>query len=149
SGAALGAVLAIRIGAERLVGTLAVPAFAFAGALAAVGLIWSLARVGSSRPPATLLLAGVTLAFICSAASMLVLYTASFSESYRIIRWLMGGLDWIPSGDLVRSGVVIAGGLCALLYIGRDLNALTAGADAAASVGVQVNRVVGIGFVSA
>ena len=149
SGAALGAVLAIRLGLEAVVGTAAVPLLAFAGSLAAIGLIWRLAAVGTARPPATLLLAGLTLAFVCSAATMLVLYTASFSESYRIIRWLMGGLDWIPTVDLVRSGVVVAFGLGALLYIARDLNALAAGADAAASVGVPVNRSVGIGFVAA
>ena len=149
SGAALGAVLAIHLGLETIVGPIAVPLMAFAGSLGAIGLIWRLARVGQTRPPATLLLAGLTLAFLCSAATMLVLYTASFSESYRIIRWLMGGLDWIPYADLARSGVVIAAGLLALLYIARDLNALAAGADAAASVGVPVNRVVGIGFLAA
>lgn len=149
SGAALGAVLAIRLGLETALGTAAVPFLAFAGSLAAIALIWRLAAIGTARPPATLLLAGLTLAFVCSAATMLVLYTSSFSESYRIIRWLMGGLDWVPTADLVRSGVVVAAGLAALLYISRDLNALAAGSDAAASVGVPVNRVVGIGFVAA
>ncbi|HKA90257.1 MAG TPA: iron ABC transporter permease [Haliangiales bacterium] len=149
SGAALGAVLAIRLGLETVLGTAAVPLLAFAGSLAAIGLIWRLAAIGTARPPATLLLAGLTLAFLCSAATMLVLYTASFHESYRIIRWLMGGLDWVPTADLVRSGAVVAVGLGALVYIARDLNALAAGADAAASVGVPVNRVVGIGFVAA
>jgi ABC-type Fe3+-siderophore transport system permease subunit len=149
SGAALGAVLAIHLSLETIIGPIAVPLMAFAGSLGAIGLIWRLARVGQTRPPATLLLAGLTLAFLCSAATMLVLFTASFSESYRIMRWLMGGLDWVPYGDLARSGAVIGAGLLALLYIARDLNALAAGADAAASVGVPVNRVVGIGFLAA
>jgi ABC-type Fe3+-siderophore transport system permease subunit len=149
SGAALGAVVAIRLGLDAALGVSAVPLLAFAGALAAVAVVWRLARVGGSRPPATLLLAGITLAFVCSAATMLVQYTASFSESYRIVRWMMGGLDWIPTADLVRSGVVVALGLAALLYLARDMNALAAGTEAAASVGVRVERAVGLGYVAA
>lgn len=142
SGAALGAVIAIRLGLEPSL-------FAFGGALAAVTVVWRLARVGQARPPATLLLAGITLAFVCSAATMLVQYSATFQESYRIVRWMMGGLDWIPGSELVRSGVVVAVGLAVLLAVARDLNALSAGAEAAASVGVRVELVVGLGYVSA
>jgi iron complex transport system permease protein len=144
SGAALGAVIAIRLGVDT-----AVPLFAFAGALAAVGVVWRLARVGSTRPPATLLLAGITLAFVCSAATMLVQHTASFQESYRIVRWMMGGLDWIPGADLARSAAVVGAGLAFLLFRARDLNALAAGTEAAASVGVRVELAVGVGYVAA
>jgi iron complex transport system permease protein len=149
SGAALGAVLAIRLGLDAFLGPSAVPLLAFAGSLATVALVWRLARVGASRPPATLLLAGITLAFVCSAASMLVQVTASFAESYRIVRWMMGGLDWIPARDLLGSGVVVAVGVAALLYLSRDFNALSAGAEAAASVGVHVDRTVGVAYVAA
>jgi iron complex transport system permease protein len=148
SGAALGAVIAIRVGLEAAIGPSAVPLLAFAGSLLTVALVWRLARVGSSRPPATLLLAGITLAFVCSAASMLVQYTASFAESYRIVRWMMGGLDWIPARDLLGSGVVVAVGVAALIFCARDFNALAAGAEAAASVGVRVDRTIGIAYLS-
>ena len=149
SGAALGAVIAIRLGLEAtLLGASAVPLSAFAGSLATVAVVWRLARVGSSRPPATLLLAGITLAFVCSAASMLVQYTASFTESYRIVRWMMGGLDWVPKRDLVASGAVVAVGALALLAFARDFNALAAGAEAAASVGVRVDLAVGVAYLA-
>jgi iron complex transport system permease protein len=149
SGAALGAVVAIRLGLESRVGPSAVPLLAFAGSFASLALVWRLARVGSSRPPATLLLAGITLAFVCSAATMLVQYTASFAESYRIVRWMMGGLDWIGTADLVRSAAVVGVGLLVLLYFARDLNALAAGVEAAASVGVRVDLVIGAAYVAA
>jgi iron complex transport system permease protein len=149
SGAALGAVVAIRVGLDATLGPSAVPLSAFAGSLASVALVWRLARVGSSRPPATLLLAGITLAFVCSAATMLVEYTASFAESYRILRWMMGGLDWIATGDLVRSAAVTGAGLVALVALARDFNALAAGSDAAASVGVHVQRVVAVAYIAA
>jgi iron complex transport system permease protein len=148
SGAALGAVIAIRLGLESTLGPSAVPLLAFGGSIATVALVWRLARVGSSRPPATLLLAGITLAFVCSAASMLVQVTASFSESYRIVRWMMGGLDWIPARDLGASGAVVAVGVAGLLLFARDFNALAAGAEAAASVGVRVDLAVGVAYLA-
>jgi iron complex transport system permease protein len=80
---------------------------------------------------------------------MLVQYTASFQESYRIVRWMMGGLDWIPAAELARAAVVVGAGLLVLLYLARDLNALSAGAEAAASVGVRVELTVGLGYIAA
>jgi cobalamin transport system permease protein len=149
TGAALGAVLAIRLGLAAVLGVAAVPLFAFAGSLATVALVWRLARVGTSRPPATLLLAGVTLAFLSSAATMFVEYTASFAESYRILQWMMGGLYGVGLGETARSAVVVAAGIGVLLYLARDLNALAAGPDAAASVGVRAPAVVRTSYLSA
>lgn len=147
-GAGLGAVVAIRLGMEALAGSTGVAACAFAGSLAVVFLVWRVARVGSSRPPATLILAGITLAFLCSAASMFIQYTSSFVDSTRIVRWMMGGLEAIPRGDLARAGIIVAAGLALLVWIVRDLNALAAGEEAAASVGVPVDRTVRIAFVA-
>ena len=149
SGASLGAVIAIRVGLAATWGSSGIALLSFAGAALAVLLVWRLARVGASLPPATLLLAGVTLAFVCSAASMLVQYTASFTENYRIVRWMMGGLDWIPYRDLARAAAIIAIGLAALLVRARDLNALAAGADAAASVGVDADRAMAVTYAAA
>lgn len=149
SGAALCAVFAISLGLEASVGPTAVALAAFAGAGATVVLVWRLARVGESRPGALLLLAGVTIAFTCSAASMFIQVTAEFTEGQRIIRWMLGGLDWISYGETARSGAVVAVGAAALLYLARDFNALAAGSDAAASVGVAVDRTTRIAYVSA
>ena len=149
SGASLGAAIAIRFGLLISLGSTGIAVFAFAGAAASVLLVWRLARVGRSLPPATLLLAGVTLALVCSAASMLIQYTATFTESYRILRWMMGGLDWIPPADLLRAALVVAAGLAVLLVRARDLNALAAGADAAASVGVDAPRAMAVAYTAA
>jgi iron complex transport system permease protein len=144
-GATLGAVLGIRLGLAAALGGSAVPVLAFVGGLAAVLSIWRLARVGGALPSATLLLAGITLGVICSAATMLLQSTASFSEGYRILRWMMGGIEWIRYGDLAAAAIAVAVALVALLARARDLNALAAGSDAAASVGVNVDRATLIG----
>jgi len=147
SGAALAAFIAIYLGVDRTVlGQSGVGLAALIGAAGTVAVVWSLARVGRELPPATLLLAGVTMAMFCSAASMLVQYLAGFGETQRMIRWLMGGLDGLMFPALGRAAPAIALGLLVLMVQARDLNALSAGGDAAASVGVNPARATALAF---
>jgi iron complex transport system permease protein len=149
SGSALAAVIAIRLGLDGTLGGNGVGIAAMLGAMGTVLAVWRLGRVGGALPAATLLLAGVTIAMFCSAGSMLVQYTADFAEVTRMLRWMMGGFEWIRYGTLARAAVPIGIGLVALLALARDLNALSAGAEAAASVGVPVARSLTIAFATA
>ena len=147
SGSALFAVIAIRFGLDQTaLGGSAIGASAFVGSAVTVYAVWRLGRVGTSLPPATLLLAGITLATISAAATMLIQYTADFSEIGRMVRWMMGGLDWIRYTELVRTTIFVGVGVLVLLYLARDLNALSAGPDAAASVGVNPRRSLTLAF---
>ena len=66
-----------RLGLDQsLLGHNAVGIAALLGALATVYAVYRLGKVGSQLPPATLLLAGITIAMFCGAATMLVQYTA-------------------------------------------------------------------------
>jgi iron complex transport system permease protein len=138
SGGALGAVLAIRLGLDAAVGAAALPACAFAGAAGTVAAVYRIARIGRALPPATLLLAGVTMSFVAGAFMMFVQYSADYSQSYRIVRWLMGGLDVMRPAVLWQEAPPLLVGLAVLQWRARDLNALAAGPEAAASVGVEV-----------
>jgi iron complex transport system permease protein len=142
AGGALGAVLAIRLGLDGLLGAAALPACAFAGAVGTVALVYRIAAVGRALPPATLLLAGVTLSYVAGAFMMFVQYSADYSQSYRIVRWLMGGLDVMRPAVLWQEAPPLVVGLLVLQWRARDLNALAAGAEAAASVGVEVTGAV-------
>jgi iron complex transport system permease protein len=147
SGASLAAFIAIELGIDRgFLGQSGVGLAALAGAAATVLVVWRLARVGSELPPATLLLAGITIALFCSAGSMLVQYLAGFGETQRMVRWLMGGLDGLLFPALSRGVPAIGLGLLVLLAVARDLNALSAGGDAAASVGVAPARATAVAF---
>lgn len=147
SGAALFAVLAIRLGLDQsLLGASGVGLAALLGALITVYLVWRIAAMGDHLPPATLLLAGITVAMFCGAMTMVVQYTAEVGEVYRMVRWMMGGLDgvlWRPL-HFAAPGVIV--GLLLLLYLARDFNALAAGADAAASLGTNAKRTVTLAF---
>jgi iron complex transport system permease protein len=140
SGSSLAAVMAIRAGVGTVLGVAGVSAAAVAGAVITVIVVWRLARIGDSLPPATLILAGVTVSMFCSAASLVLQYSSDFAEASRMLRWMMGGLDATRWATLVRSAPAIAVGLLALLGLGRALNAMAAGSEAAASVGVDAGR---------
>jgi iron complex transport system permease protein len=147
AGAALAAVLAIRLGLDaHILGVGGVGIAALLGALATVYMVWRIAAVGDHLPPATLLLAGITVAMFCGASTMVVQYTADVSEVYRMVRWMMGGLDGVLWKPLYFAGPATLVGLLILLSLGRDFNALSAGADAAASLGINPKRTVTIAF---
>jgi len=149
SGASLAAVVAIRFGLEGVAGGTGVGLAALIGAIATVLAVWQLGRVGSSLPPATLVLAGVTVSMFCSAASMVVQHTSDFVGVNRMLRWMMGGLTAVGYDVVVEAAPPIAIGLAALLWMARDLNALAAGHEAAASVGVNPGRAQTAGFAAA
>jgi iron complex transport system permease protein len=146
SGSSLAAVLAIRFGVEGALGGVGVSAAALFGAIATLLVVWRLASVGRHLPPATLVLAGVTLSMFCSAASVLVQYTSDFTEVSRMLRWMMGGLDSMRLAPVGYAALPILGGLAVLIAYARELNALAAGSEAAASVGVAVERTQAVVF---
>ncbi len=146
SGSSLAAVLAIRFGVEGAFGGAGVSAAALFGAMATLLIVWRLAQVGSALPPATLILAGVTLSMFCSAASVLIQYTSDFTEVTRMLRWMLGGLDSMQLTTVQYAAAPILGGLVLLALHGRALNALAAGPDVAASLGVPVARTTAVVF---
>ena len=140
SGASLGAVLAIRFGAERLLGEGGVGFGSLIGAVATLLVIWRLAKVGRHLPPVTLILAGVAISMFCSAATILIQYTSDFTDVEHMLSWMMGGLDAVRLGWVEVATIPILGGLVVLVLYGKEMNALAAGEEAAASVGVAVAR---------
>jgi iron complex transport system permease protein len=140
SGSSLAAVLAIRLGAERAFGTFGVSGAALLGAALTLVLVARLGRVGRHLPPATLVLAGVTISMFCSSASVLVQYTSDFAEVSHMLAWMMGALDPAKFETAVYMAPAIAVGSIVLLIYAPELNALAAGSEVAASLGVAVVR---------
>jgi len=141
SGAALGAVLAIKLGLDiSLFGFSSVPLFAFIGSLAAMGLIYLLARGAGGLPGSILLLAGVTISFFFSSMILFIHYLADFTENHQMIRWMMGGLDIVGYKSLTSVLPLWAIGVAALIYLSSDLNVLSFGATMASAKGVDVPR---------
>ena len=149
SGSALAAVIAIRIGVESWLGSAGVGLAALFGAGTTLLVVWRLARTDRQLPAATLVLAGVTVSMFCSAASVLIQYTSDFSEVSRMLRWMMGGLESMRMSTVGWAAAPILIGVVTLIGCSRELNALAAGEEAAASVGVAVARTQSIVFIVA
>ena len=151
SGAALGAVIAISLGLPHVIsGIPTVPIAAFLGALGAITLVFSLARTRIGEfPTPVLLLAGVTANFFFAALVMLIHYLSDFTQSFRIVRWLMGGLDITNYKTLISISPMIFIGFGVLMFYSRDLNIISTGIQSAMSRGVEVIKVQKIGFIMA
>lgn len=141
SGGAMGAVIAIKLGLDISVfGFSAVPLFSFAGSAGAVILVYALAQSRGQLPTSILLLAGVSISFFFSALILFTHYLADFTESHKMLRWLMGGLDIIGYGSILKILPFWGAGITLLLIKMRDLDQLSFGSYVAWSRGVDVAR---------
>ena len=141
SGAGFGAVSAIATGFAA-VHWLALPTAAFAGALltAAVVFLFSL-RAGRTQV-ATLLLGGIAITYLCSAATSAVIsFTYDRDALREMIFWLLGGFDnrsW-QHVQLMFPPLLVG---AALIYPqAQALNLLSLGEEEARGLGVRVQRV--------
>ena len=151
AGAALGAMLAITFGsAVAWIGIPLAPLASFVGSMAAVAVVYFLASA-RHRGLSTnvLLLAGVTMNAFFSALILFVQYFADFSETFRIIRWLMGDLDISSYQPLVTALPLLIVSFAVFAWLARPLNLLSLGADAAESRGLDVTRAQRAAFFSA
>jgi iron complex transport system permease protein len=136
--AALGAVIALQTGFAAA-HALALPAAALAGAAVAVALMLVIA--GPRGGALTLILAGIAVSALAGALTSLVLNLSPnpFAAS-EIVFWMMGSLaDRSMTHVAVAAPLVLLGGL-AVLSLGRSLDALTLGEDAAATLGTDLVR---------
>lgn len=94
SGGAFGAVLAIKTGLIfQFFGLSTITVFSILGSLLSILIIYFVARNRSGISTFTLILAGVTISLFFSAVILFIHYLADFTETYRMVRWLMGSLD--------------------------------------------------------
>jgi len=151
AGAALGAMLAIAFGwSFAWAGASAAAAASFIGSLAAVGIVYALARA-RHRGLSTnvLLLAGVTMNAFLSALILFVQYFADASQTYRILRWLMGDLDVSSYQPLVTALPLALVSLATFGWLARPLNLLSLGDESAQTRGLDVATAQRTAFISA
>jgi iron complex transport system permease protein len=151
AGAALGAMLAITFAPTlALAGIPAAPLASFAGSILAVAVVYLLASARHrGLATNTLLLAGVTMNAFFSALILFVQYFANFTDTFRILRWLMGDLDVSSYTPLVSTLPLVALSFAAFAWLARPLNLLSLGPDAAESRGLDVTGAQRVAFVSA
>ena len=146
SGAALGAILSL-VAAPHTPG--AIQAAAFAGAAATIAAVYFLGRRGGQLDSATLLLAGIVTASFLSAVIMFLMTTLSGRDLRGMAFWLMGDLASPPSVDLRWLYFLLIVAVGSIYTTSSDLNLILTGEQEARHLGVNVNRVKLVVYVSA
>lgn len=134
--AALGAVLTFYTGLAGLF-ALALPLGGMAGACVGVVIIQGLA--GRNGSPLTLILAGIAVTSFAAALTSLALNLAPNPfAALEIVFWLMGSLADRSFDHVWLSAPFMVAGCLLLVTLGRPLDALTLGEDAAQTLGFDL-----------
>jgi len=139
SGGALGAVISIKSGLVLSVfGFTLITFSSVGGSVLTILIIYTIAKSRAGLSPLTLILTGVTISLLFSSLILFVHYLADFTETYRMIRWLMGSLQvtgWNYS--LILFPFVFLT-FFYLLHKAVALNIISSGDEMALSKGVDV-----------
>lgn len=113
---------------------------AFLSGLLTVALVYSLSRVGRSTPVSTLLLAGVAVGSLASAATSFVMYSQG-DKIPVIYAWMLGGFNLTGWRQVVLAAPPVLLSALVLSLLGGIANVLQLDEDQARSLGVNVELV--------
>lgn len=148
-GAALGVALAIVSAIQLKFGYSILPISGFAGALISIVLVYSLSVKQGKLVTNKMVLVGVMVSYLASAAMMFLLATCTSENVHGIIFWIMGSLDETDTALTNLSLIVaICGLLISYLFI-QPLNALRMGEADARHLGINTNTAIKCLFVLA
>lgn len=147
AGASFGATVYIWLGLSfAVLGVSGISLFAFIGALASIYIVWSLSRIRYGSSISKMLLAGIVVSFFFVSLIMLIQYLSNINQSFRITRWLMGGLFVYGYEPLWNVLFFSLAGFAVIWYFTHELNLLTTGEELAISRGVDVAVLINVLF---
>ena len=117
-----------------------IPFFAFFGALIGVVVILLLARLKGLSPEA-MILAGVAMASLFSAATMLMQYFAEDVKVAAVVFWTFGDIGRANWNEIRIMFLAVIPALIYFIYRRWDYNALISGDETAISLGIDPERV--------
>jgi len=138
-GAGLGAVIALAL---HLTGPWVLPLAAFAGALAALGLVYRMGLVGGAAlDPRILLLGGVAVGAFAAAITTAIVSLADAAELRNVFLWLWGGLSAASWDSVLLLALYAPIPLAVMLAAARPLDLLALGEEPARYLGADVEAV--------
>lgn len=143
SGASTGAALAILFGVSAGFGEYALQGAAFIGALAASAVMFFIARSAGRLTSVRLLMAGIAVGYALSALTSFLIFASDSAEGSRsVMFWLLGplGLGAVGGLLLLGSAPLVLAVTIVFWSMGRRIDALTVGDDAALALGVNPDR---------
>lgn len=138
-GAVLGAV-AVFVAGWGAASVVVLPLASIVSALLALLLVYAIATRGGSTPITSLLLTGIAVGALLTAASSLLisLNIVTWQVAQEIVFWMMGGLDSRTWAHVWLSAPFVLVGFCAALLQSRTLDLLLLGEETAQSLGVEI-----------
>jgi iron complex transport system permease protein len=141
AGASTGAAAAILFGVGVSLGGQATTLVAFLGALAAMAMVLTLARVGGAITPGRMLVAGIAVGYLLHATtSLLILFADSAEGARAVMFWLLGSLAAAEWSALPGVTLVVTISLGLLWWWRRRLDLLTLGDESARAMGIDPDR---------
>ncbi|MEJ2691288.1 MAG: iron ABC transporter permease [Deltaproteobacteria bacterium] len=135
-GSAVGAIIGILLGFAFFPG---ITLFSFLGSILTLVAVLLLAGGRSTSRKDSLLLGGVMMNAFCGALIMFLISISQASKVQQIIYWLMGDLSMTDSSQLPLLLLCLPA-FAVILVLGRPLNIILAGQEAAIAMGVNVRR---------
>jgi iron complex transport system permease protein len=137
AGAQLGVVLALLMPWQLTVlGFGSLQILAFAGALATIAVVYTVARTSGTAPIVTLLLAGFVISSFLISATTLMAYLGG--RMTQVVSWTMGGLDVSEWSDLGAGAPLVLGAILVSFVLASRLDMLLLGEEQASALGVRV-----------
>ena len=137
-GAAVGAVLALTV---FDVAASVIPLAAFAGAILSVACVLVVAGAAGGRSdPRILLMAGVVVGAFGNALIMVLLAGTSPERAQSALWWMMGSVSEADWATVLLLAAYLSVAFLSLAWFAPEIDALALGEDAAASLGVNIDR---------
>jgi iron complex transport system permease protein len=139
SGAAAGAVVALKLNLDfRFMGFSGLYVFSFFGALSAVLFIYFIARMIKNTSLYTFLMSGVAINFFYSSIIVIFQYVFDFSDTFSLLRWLMGGISVVGYTETIFLFILLLLVLAFIFLFKREFLLASAGDDFAQSRGLEI-----------
>lgn len=136
SGASTGAAICLLFGSATTVAAGALASSAFLGASVATALLFVIARINGQMTSLRLLLGGVTIGYIFSAATSFLIFASDSPEGARaVLFWLLGSLGSAAWTSVGITAAAVAVTLGTLFLLGTRFDALAIGDDTARTLG--------------
>lgn len=141
SGASVGATAVITIGVFTSFGLYAISVGALFGALAATAIVYLITLAQGGLTPLRLILTGVVASSAFSAlASFLVFKAQDARAAQGVMFWMLGSVVGAQWDRLLLPALVVLAAFLVLMFMSNPLDAMAAGPDTAAALGVNVER---------
>jgi iron complex transport system permease protein len=140
SGASVGATAVLLLGAFASLGVWAISVGSVLGALVAMAVVFGVSQSGRGLAPTQLILCGVVLSAMFESVTSFLIFRGNPQATQSVLFWLLGSFGLASWNQLPIPVLALVAVMVYLLAQGRSLNALAMGAEPAAALGIDVQR---------